>query len=153
MVTPAIANTQDSCEQEKKDVDRWNSILKNNSTETGRDMHRKAKERFLVCLHDNRTQNEVTNTQQSTDMNVTRRNQTSNKRVQISKNAVSTGYAAFKGKKLEAWNTFFQDSPECINNNGDMGMFVTCSTVRKEQLAIFERRWDESKQRLRPLLD
>jgi hypothetical protein len=38
------------CEIEQKQVDRWNSILKNKVTERARNKHREAKKVFLDCL-------------------------------------------------------------------------------------------------------
>lgn len=159
-----MAIAQMACEKEKDEVDRWNRILKNNVTETARDKHRDAKERFLKCLHDQRIQPEITKPKDAKpeqkkyssikkNSPTTRKTVQSKKPIQYGTNTVTTAYTHYRGEKLKAWHGFFQESPECKNNSGDMGVFVKCSAMRKEQLAIFERRWDDSQQRLRPLLD
>jgi hypothetical protein len=161
---------EELCQKEKDRVDYWNDVLKNRSTERGRDGHREAKKDFLECLRED-TENQKTNNTiapkvYSTQITPTRSNNsvssksrnknqssTYSRRLVPTKNIRVQEFAAFKGVKLNRWREFFIESEICQTNRGDMSLFVKCAEERKRHLTAFNSRWDANIQGLRPLLD
>jgi hypothetical protein len=161
---------EESCQKEKDRVDYWNDVLKNRSTERGRDGHREAKKDFLECLRED-TENQKTNNTiapkvYSTQITPTRSNNsvssksrnknqssTYSRRLVPTKNIRVQEFAAFKGVKLNRWREFFIESEICQTNRGDMSLFVKCAEERKRHLTAFNLRWNDNTQNLKPLLE
>lgn len=149
------ASAQSQCEDEKKRADKWNDSLRHKVTEFARKQHRKAKTDFLECLRQPESQE---TTQSSTLRSKTKKSPKRtyvyqpNRHEQTSHVTVSD-YTNFKGEKKLAWNNYFQESDECLSNNSNMKIFVDCAKVRKQQLKLFNARWNEQTKELMPLLD
>jgi hypothetical protein len=161
---------EESCQKEKDRVDHWNDVLKNRSTERGRDRHREVKKEFLECLREDKKIKKINNTRAqnvySTQITPTRRNNSVSSKSRYKKKSATYSrkfvptknihvqeFAAFKGVKLKRWREFFTESETCRTNRGDMSLFVKCADERKRHLAAFNSRWIANTQSLRPLLD
>ena len=142
------------CDIEQKQVDRWNSILKNKGTERARSKHREAKKAFLDCL---RLPTEAVQTK-SPSISSTKTPKTTKTKYKFaprknSSHVTVSDYANFKGKKKLAWSLYFKEPVECLSNKTDMKIFVACAKFRKQNLKTFNSRWNNQTQELMPLLD
>jgi hypothetical protein len=142
------------CELEKAQVDRWNKTLKNKVTERARNKHREAKKEFLSCL---RQSVNAAPKKSSTSSNTKVRKTTKTKYQFAPRKSAShvtvSDYSNFKGKKKLAWSHYFKESEQCLDNKNDMTIFVACAKVRKQNLKIFNARWNDQTLELMPLLD
>lgn len=138
------------CEREKKEADHWNQVLKNRVTENARTKHREAKKIFLDCLREDLSAYKapvkslkIPKTTKPLDIY--------NRSIPSTRNVNVSDYTGFKGKKKQAWERYYIESPECLKNRNDMQMFVRCASLRKDYLKEFKSRWDDKSQTLRPL--
>jgi hypothetical protein len=157
----AIASTTVSakpdCQKEKDEADHWNDQLKQRVTEYHRDKHREAKDAYLACIRNpvkpsstvpstSNVENKAVKPVQAPRYKTPKprpRNTRPNRPAVIKVNE----------PKQVAWQEFYRPSAECINNKGDMTLFVECSKEERRYKAEFERRWDPVKQQLTPLLN
>lgn len=148
ILIPTHSLASETCQKEKDQVDYWNSLLKQRATEQRRDRHRTAKEAFLLCLGNN-TSKQATEQRREVTTEAIRVSPPRQAPVRRSTNARVSSYHNFKGAKRIAWEAYFKESKHCINNKGNMSIFVQCSEQRKLALQYFNQLWDESAQKLR----
>jgi len=142
------------CELEKEQVDKWNNILKNRATERARNRHREAKSAFLDCLRQP-TEEKVQKKSSTHASSKTRDTTKTQYKFSLPKNSshvTVSDYTNFKGKKKLAWGLYFNESDKCLSNKNDMKIFVACAKVRKQNLKIFNARWNNQTQELMPFL-
>ncbi|MCF2949180.1 hypothetical protein L0668_13755 [Paraglaciecola aquimarina] len=167
----SVAKAQ--CDTEKQKVDRWNDVLKYKVSERARDKHRAVKQEFLDCLlaknKPAKKSKKAASSSPSTSTNSSKKHKTHPKSLSKTqtisryktksykaKNYAKTehvmvsNYVDFKGKKKQAWNIYFKESAECMENSGDMAVFVKCAKIRKQNLKEFESKWDHQVQQLVP---
>ncbi|AMJ75293.1 hypothetical protein AV940_14420 [Alteromonas sp. Mac2] len=145
----------ETCVEEKAAVDHWNGLLRHEVTEYRRSKHRDAKSTFLACLGSVNSRDSSVKTQVYTQKNLNvRRNtsrsqQSSVRKYPSTRNFSVSSYHNFKGAKREAWDNFYKESPDCMNNSGDMTVFVKCASERKDYLHRFSSLWDERRQSMK----
>lgn len=149
------ASSSGKCAKEKDEVDYWNNLMRERVTEMRRTNHRQAKAEFLDCLgRDDTVSPRVptindSQSEQSGVRNITRQHiRRSAPRRGFTQDVYVSSYHNFEGAKRDAWTQFFQESQECIHNDGDMKIFVKCANERKYYLEQFNQRWNERTQSL-----
>ncbi|CAD5263888.1 conserved hypothetical protein [Alteromonas sp. 38] len=145
---------KESCMEEKAAADHWNGLLRDKVTELRRSHHREAKAQFLACLGSEKnssTAKSSTPTQNyiSNQRNPKREAQPSLRNYPTTRNVLVSSYHNFKGAKKVAWNNFYKETPECINNSDDMAKFVKCASERKDYLQRFNLLWDDDSRSLK----
>ena len=145
-----------SCQKEKEKADYWNTLMrKDKVTERRRERHREAKQIYLHCLNSAKTSSSKKNKPvvAKSTANAASKKKKKQKRYTITQDIKVISYHNFKGNKRIAWERFFQESPECINNTTNEKTFVRCSEERKVALSYFNAHWSESQQKLITLIE
>lgn len=149
------ATSAEKCAEEKEEADYWNRLMRERVTEMRRTNHRQAKADFLDCLGEDdsatskKPQVKVYRGRQSDARNMIRQNvRRSAPRKGYTQDIFVSSYHNFEGAKRKAWSQFFKEPQECMNNDGNMNMFVKCTNERKYYLEQFNQRWDEKTQSL-----
>ena len=156
---PAISLASDRCDEFYENGQHYNDLMREKSTQYYKDKHRYWMDKYYECTKQ-RDRRSASKSQTPLLNNTTLAKRRNPKNVQppargnYSRSVISQSYHTFKGTKLDAWNNFFKESPECINNNSNMQTFVKCSAERKDYLKRFNLLWNEETQSLdSPLLN
>ncbi|MBO1254676.1 hypothetical protein J3L16_03125 [Alteromonas sp. 5E99-2] len=146
-----------SCQKEKEKADYWNNLMRQDKvTERRRERHREAKQTYLHCLNSAKKSSSPKKNNlvvAKSTVNSESKKKKKQKRYTITQDIKVSSYHNFKGNKRIAWESFFQESPECIHNTTNEKTFVKCAEERKVALSYFNARWSDSQQKLITLIE